>query len=257
MTQSTPLGRFVWFDLMTRDPDAAIAFYKATCGWGTESWQTEGNPPYVMWTTPAGAMGGTMQLPPNVQAPPHWLGYVSTPDIAATAARAQGLGATVLRPPTPIPSVGAFAVLTDPQGAMFALFTPEGDAQRPEGPAGIGEFSWFELATSDHRAAFDFYGALFGWTKGDAIDMGPAGTYQLFERAGQRMGGMYNITAQMPMPPSWCFYTRVESVDAASARCTANGGKVLFGPMEVPGGDRVAMCLDPQGAMFALQEAKG
>lgn len=255
MAPPVPLGRFVWFDLMTSDPKAAVAFYTSTMGWGTDSWQSpaEGMPPYTMWTANGTAIGGTMQLPPGAPAPPHWLGYISTPDIDATVAKASGLGARVMMPPTAIPTVGRFAVLADPQGAVFAVFTPAADTPGHEGPANLGEVSWFELGTSDHDKALEFYGALFGWEKQEAMDMGPLGVYQLWGRNGQPMGGAYTIAAGMPMPPCWAYYVRVADLDAAVGRCGAGGGQVIQPPMDIPGG-RISICSDPQGAMFAMHE---
>jgi uncharacterized protein len=63
---------------------------------------------------------------------------------------------------------------------------------------------------------------------------------------------MFNISPEMPMPPGWLHYVRVDNADAAAERVKASGGQVLNGPMDVPGGDRVAQCVDPQGASFAV-----
>jgi hypothetical protein len=54
------------------------------------------------------------------------------------------------------------------------------------------------------------------------------------------------------VPPNWGIYYRVSEINAAAERVTANGGQVLNGPMEVPGGDHIVNCLDPQGAAFSL-----
>jgi len=74
----------------------------------------------------------------------------------------------------------------------------------------------------------------------------------IFRRNGRELGGMYTIMPGMNMPPNWLQYVRVDSADAAAQRVTAHGGKILNGPMEVPGGDRIAQCMDPQGAAFAV-----
>ena len=55
-------GRICWYDLMTTDPEAAIAFYEAVIGWGTTAWDG-GDPPYLMWTNADTRIGGVMQLP--------------------------------------------------------------------------------------------------------------------------------------------------------------------------------------------------
>jgi uncharacterized protein len=70
------------------------------------------------------------------------------------------------------------------------------------------------------------------------------------------MGGMFNKTAEMPGPPAWTHYVMVDSVDRAVDAVKARGGQVLVGPMEVPGGDWIAQCMDPQGAVFAVHAKK-
>jgi uncharacterized protein len=156
----------------------------------------------------------------------------------------------VLVPPTDIPTVGRFAVLADPYGAAFAAFTPAAEPPGHEGPAGVGEFSWCELATNDLNGALDFYGKLFGWTLDNDMDMGPMGIYRIFARNGQMMGGMYAITEAMPMPPSWTYYIRVADIDAAAAKASEGGGQIVQPVMDIPGG-KIFMANDPQGAFFA------
>jgi predicted enzyme related to lactoylglutathione lyase len=148
--------------------------------------------------------------------------------------------------------IGKFAVLSDPQGAVFAILQAERQPTRREAPPRPGEFSWHELMTTDREAAWDFYQALFGWEKTDSMDMGGGNRYQMFGWSGMSVGGMFNKAADMPFPPSWVSYAMVPNADAAARRVTAAGGQVLMGPMDVPGGDRIAVCLDPQGAAFAV-----
>src|SRR5207302_11081138 len=92
---------------------------------------------------------------------PHWVAYIGTPDADATYADALARGATTRTPPTDIPTVGRYAVLADPQGATFALFTPANAPEKEETAPGIGDVSWHELYTSDLAAAQVFYPALF------------------------------------------------------------------------------------------------
>jgi len=155
----------------------------------------------------------------------------------------------VLKAPADIPGVGRFAVLADPQGAAFAVFTPGG----PPGGAPPSDFSWHELATSDQQGAIAFYTELFGWSRGAAHDMGPSGTYQLIEQDGQQIGGIYKVM-DASKPPHWLTYIQVASVDRAASAAKAAGGRVTQGPMEVPGGSRIAQIVDPQGGAFAVHE---
>ena len=253
MSGTDPRGRFVWFDLVTTDPDAATSFYGEVIGWSTSLWEA-GEMSYTMWTNGGTPIGGVMTLPEDAVAqgaPPHWLAYIATPDVDGTTEQAKELGAHVLVAPTDIPTVGRFAVLADPQGAVFAVFMADGEFPGHDGPPQQGEFSWHELMTTDHVAAFEFYNKLFGWEKTDAMDMGEAGIYQMYGRDGTTLGGMFNKPAEMPAP-AWLFYVMVDDVNRVVEKVKQNGGQVLNGPMEVPGGDLIAQCMDPQGAAFAI-----
>lgn len=258
LVSETLRGRFVWCELMTPDPEAAKSFYTQVVGWGTALFEGS-DMPYTMWMNGEMPVGGVMALPEEAKAagaPPHWLGYVGTPDVDATVADATNRGAMTLVAPTDIPTAGRFAVLRDPQGAVFSAYTPAQEAPGSEGPPQVGEFSWFELATTDHAAAYDFYSALFGWKKTESMDMGPMGLYQMFGRTTASMGGMFNKPAEMPAPPHWLLYIKVDDVHRAVEKAKELGGQVLNGPTEVPGGDWIAQCMDPQGAAFALHSAK-
>jgi hypothetical protein len=247
-------GRFLWYECMTKDVERAKAFYTSVTGWGVQVWSAAGEP-YTMWSIGERTIGGVMQMPPDAQAAPHWLGYIGTPDVDATTARAEALGAKIWMTPTEIPSVGKFSVMADPDGAMFAAFTPYppagGPPERPTAPA-VGDMSWHELITADVQGALRFYGELFGWTADTAMDMGPAGIYQIYKVGEKQLGGMYLASKQMPAPPHWLYYTRVADLETSMEKTKAGGGQVVMGPHEVPGGDRIAMCLDPMGAAFAL-----
>lgn len=252
------LGRFVWHDLMTTDPGAAQSLYAALAGWGTEPWPDPGNP-YVMWTVDSDRVGGTMRLPDDaVQrgAAPHWLSYIETPSVDETATEAKKLGATVMVPPTDIPNVGRFAVLSDPQRAQFAIFTPLSGSTSRAGRPRPGDFSWHELATTDAQAALEFYRALFKWDDAGSTEIGGGQQYLMFGQGDVPMGGIYQITDDAPMPTAWLPYIHVKSADGAARALEEHGGQVLNGPMDVPGGDRIVMGRDAQGALVAAHAAR-
>jgi len=252
-------GRFVWYDLMTTDPAAAQTFYTKLMGWGAQAW--DGPMPYTMWTNNDAPGGGYMTLPEEAKqagAPPHWLGYIHTPNVDDTVSAAEANQGKVLVPGQDIPNVGRFAVLSDPQGAVFAVFSPSGDTPGHGGPPAVGDFSWHELNTSDYEKASSFYETLFRWKKLEAMDMGEAGIYQMFATADGEMpmGGMFNKPAEMPGPPFWMFYAQVDDCHTSAEQVKELGGQILNGPMEVPGGDFIVQCMDPQGAAFALHSTK-
>jgi predicted enzyme related to lactoylglutathione lyase len=255
MSNADIRGRFVWHELMTTDTKAAGAFYPKVTNWKTQTWDKD--PSYTMWAVAKGPFGGVRPLPDAARAAgPHWLPYVGTPDVDATVQTAQGLGGRVYMGATDIPDTGRFAVLADPQGAVFAIFSQP--ASTPSGGGGSmpQEFSWHELATTDPVGALRFYAALFGWAEVATHDMGPMGVYHLVGLGGVASIGLWKTTADKPMPPHWLCYAHVTDIDKSANAAKAAGGKLLNGPMEVPGGTWIAHMTDPQGAAFALHADK-
>jgi hypothetical protein len=247
-------GRFVWYELMAGDTEAAKAFYTKVVGWGTQDGPVPGMA-YTMFTIGQTPVGGMMAQPEDARkmgAPPSWIGYVAVDDVDATAERIKRLGGAVHVPPTDIPNVGRFSVVADPQSAVFALFNSPNTCDAPLPERGTpGHVGWHELSAADWQKAFAFYSELFGWQKADAMDMGAMGTYQIFSAGGQPVGGMMNKPAMVPVP-NWLYYINVADIDAAVDRVKTGGGQILNGPMQVPGGDWIVQGKDPQGAMFAL-----
>jgi uncharacterized protein len=260
--QGVRTGRFVWYDLITSDIDAAITFYSKIFGWETETFEARPRDQYRIWKLNGEQIGDIVKLGPE-HGPvtrPYWMSHVEVPDVDAAAREAAALGGKVVSKPTDIPDVGRYATITDPQGALLALYTPSTPMTGDYAPK-VGEVSWHELATTDHRAAMQFYGKIFGWEKVDEVDVGPpVGKYLTFGAPGAKQGhgpnppygGMFTKPAGMTDPTSWIYYVRVTSADDTATKVLASGGKVINGPMEVPGGDRIAQCVDPQGAMFAI-----
>jgi len=246
-------GRFVWYELMTTDPAAAARFYGEVVGWTAKDSGMPGMS-YTLLSAGDAQVAGVMVVPAEAAergVPPHWAGYVAVDDVEASAAQAVRLGGTILRAADDIPGVGRFAVIAAPQGGVLCLFKGAGPGMPPVPPGTPGHVMWHELMADDGEAAFDFHAALFGWTKGAPIDMGPMGTYQLFAHGGRDIGGMMTRPKEMPMA-AWSYYVAVEAIDAAADRVRAAGGQVINGPMEVPGGAWIVNCIDPQGAMFSL-----
>jgi predicted enzyme related to lactoylglutathione lyase len=259
MTVSTSplLGRPLWYELMTTDMKSAEGFYRSVVGWTTTPFDSSNHPYTTFNRSDNVSVAGVMTRPDEVKAPPFWAMYVGVPRLEDVAAQIKDLGGTAHTEVIAIPAVGRMQLMMDPQGAAFYIYEPAPIEQRPETAPAVGDASWHELMTSDATAAMRFYQAVFGWQPSDALDMGPMGKYQLFNRPHGMIGGMMNKPPAMAhVPPNWQIYFRVPDVDAAVQRITANGGKILNGPMEVPGGDRVLNAMDPQGAAFGLHARK-
>ena len=119
-------GTLCWADLSTPDQASASKFYTGLFGWKL-SGDTDDDPPsgYLHIQNGEEYIGG---VPSNAQrdphTPPHWLPYIQTSNCDATAAKAKQLGAKFYLEPTSMENVGRFAIIADPQGAVFAIFQP-------------------------------------------------------------------------------------------------------------------------------------
>jgi predicted enzyme related to lactoylglutathione lyase len=256
-TASTLLGRPVWYELMTTDPAAAEKFYRTVVGWTAMPF--EGSPePYTIFKRKGDVnVAGLMKVPEGMHMPPFWAMYVAVPKFEEAVAHIKRLGGGELSPAMDIPTVGRIQMLKDPQGAAFYIIQPASSEERPENAPEPGEGSWHELMTTDAEAAMKFYTEVFGWKASETMDMGEMGKYHMFNRPQGMIGGMMNKPPEMAdAPPFWGIYFLVTDIDAAVERIKANGGQILNGPMEVPGGDRVLNAMDPQGAAFSLHARK-
>lgn len=109
-----------WNELLTNDTEKAKDFYTKLFGWQSKT--DSGATPYTEWINGQDHIGGMMQILPHMgPMPPNWGIYVAVDDCDATAQKATSLGGRQYVPPTDIPNVGRFAVLSDPQGAVFNI----------------------------------------------------------------------------------------------------------------------------------------
>ena len=258
-TGPNPEGDFIWYELMTTDADGAKSFYDAVVGWDFGEGAAEYQGYRMINTRDGGFAGGVMPLTAEMQqhgARPTWLGYLNVADVDEKARSVEAAGGRTLMGPMDIPNVGRIAMLADPAGAPFYVMKPIPPAGREDEPSTVfsptdqGRCAWNELSSSDPPGARRFYGEQFGWTSDDFMDMGEHGEYRFFDHHGLRLGA---VSGTMHGEPShWRFYFRVPSVGRAKETAESQGGKIVMGPMEVPGGDHIVIGIDPQGAEFAL-----
>ncbi len=252
-------GKFIWCELMTPDPDAAAKFYGSVVGWTTKPMKVDDQPEYIIFEANGVGVAGMMPFPAELEGqgiPPNWTGYVDVDDVDQSARDFAANGGTIRRPPADIPTIGRFAVVADPDGAVLCIMTPlPMENAPPELPSDTpGHIGWHELYANDGAKAFAFYAKLFGWTKDQNFDMGPMGIYHIFAEHGKQTGGMMTRPPEVDMC-FWTYYFTVPALDAAIERINAGGGKVVNGPMEVPGA-WICQAVDPQGAFFCLSAGK-
>ena len=196
-------------------------------------------------------IAGLMPLPEDYAKAggrPAWMGYILVDDVDAMAARIQQEGGKLHKGPITVPGIIRFAVVSDPQGAGFLIARPLGDARAaaPRARARRARWAGMSFMPGIGNRLSPFMKNCSAGPRTRAMDMGPMGIYQLFKTGGDYAdGGMMTKPAAMPVP-YWGYYFNVDALDAATARVTAGGGKILNGPMQVPGSMWVANCMDPK-----------
>ena len=255
-------GSFIWYELMTTDPLGAKAFYDAVVGWDIDSASVSPDMDYRMLKRADGQMtGGVFALNEEMLgqgAKPCWLGYIGVDDCDAAAKAIEAAGGKVMMPPMDIPMAGRIAMVSDCCGAAYYIMTPTPPPGGGESTAfsadGLGSCGWNELLAGNQENAIAHYTGLYGWNLPEPMDMGPMGKYQFINHGDVTLGAI--MQAPEGAPRGWYHYFRVASISAANAAIPALGGKVMNGPMEVPGGDWIVQGIDPQGAMFSLVGGK-
>jgi len=239
-------GKFVWFDLVTADSQAARAFYAEVFGWSFQA--LPGGRDYQVILAGGRPVGGLFQPPAQAgKAGTRWLSFASVADMAAVLGGLQRAGFAVLFGPTEVPGRGTQAIVRDPQGAVVGLMhSTAGDpADEPVGP---GEFFWVDLYARDALAAAAAY-AQVGYS------VVPAG-----EEAGDRLllaANGYARAGVTPLPPDadqagWLPYVQVESVAETVAAAEAAGGRVLLAPDPGILEGNVAVVGDPLGGVIGV-----
>lgn len=119
---------YSWNELMTRDVEAAKAFYADVFGWTYEGMDMGPMGTYnVIAGGESGGLGGLMSMPSEMpdMVPNHWMVYFAVADIEDSVAKVKDAGGQVASEPMPIPGIGTSAVLHDPSGGSFSMLQPE------------------------------------------------------------------------------------------------------------------------------------
>jgi hypothetical protein len=239
-----------WVELSTPDIPAAKSFYAALFGWRPETDPREEAGGYTMAHL-AGARVAALSPLYQPGQPPAWTIAFATEDTDATVEKARSAGGSLLVGPMDVFDQGRFAVIADPSGAVFSLWQGRAfaGAELLNAPGALG---WVELVTRQADPALAFYPAVFGWTVN-----APSGSYPQWGVAGEDFGGLLVMDDRFPpeAQPSWLPYFAVPDVDAAAATARGAGGELLMPPTDVPGGPRIAVVRDPQGAAFGIHRA--
>jgi predicted enzyme related to lactoylglutathione lyase len=247
-------GSFIWYELLTADPEAAIAFYSEVIGWTAKSAGVPGVD-YRIFSASHTEVAGCMALPTQAaeMCPrPGWLGYIGVDDVDTAVSSIVEEGGKVHMPAMDLEGVGRMALVADPQGVPFYVMRGASEeASSSFDPMTSGRCSWNELSTPDQAGALAFYTRQFGWAKGDAMPMGELGDYQFINHNGGMIGAVMTNPPGRSRP-SWQFAFGVPDIDVAAGKIAAGGGTIEHGPTQVPGGQWVVVANDPQAASFMV-----
>jgi uncharacterized protein len=126
---------------------------------------------------------------------------------------------------------------------------PERDTYIPGVPC------WIDTSQPDPEAAVTFYGGLFGWEFENVMPPGAPAKYFLARLRGRAVAAVGSIPEAAPPTAMWDTYIWVDSADETASRARAAGGDVVKEPFDVPGAGRMAVCTDPEGAVFCVWRA--
>jgi predicted enzyme related to lactoylglutathione lyase len=245
-----------WVDTWQEDPDTAATFYAGLFGWDVENRTPPGADARYDVCRLRGGDVAAIGSPPPAGLPPLWITYVWVDDADAVAASAVKAGGSLLVQPFGSLDGGRMAIVADPAGAGFGVWTPGAHrgAQRVNEPSA---YAMSFLRTPDPEGAEAFYGAVLGWT---TEAFGPL----LLWRLPGYVGGIpeqpvsREVVAVMSRAGGgeaahWRVDFWIADADAAAARANRLGGSVVAGP-EDAGPFREAVLADPAGTTFSVSQ---
>ncbi|MCY4159507.1 MAG: VOC family protein [Bacteroidetes bacterium] len=243
-------GAFSWQEYLASDISPALDYYTQLLGL-TISEMPMPDGTYTMLHSNSKRVAGFMACPPGV--PPCWTYYVTVHDIYRLLEENE---LNLIVPLQEIPMIGSFAGFLDPYGAYLAVIqyneSSESDeeaiASSQEALTTHGAFSWFELHTSEPKAAADWYSKLFGWS---IRKIETPSDYYIFSANGTEIGGIMALT-DPEISPHWSCIVTVDDVDAVQSKATELGGAILVPAFDLPEVGRLLYTLDPIGIPLAF-----
>jgi predicted enzyme related to lactoylglutathione lyase len=243
-------GKFVWYDLVTKDVETAKRFYGELFGWEYRS--DPANDFFTVIVLAGRPIAGIIleDRVSDESGVARWYSSVSVVSVDKTVKTARDREATISIPPTDLPERGRYSVLRDPQGAALVLLRAAGGDPTDPAEFTAGSFLWTELWTRDAPAAVSFYEAVLGYTaefRGDEVRR-----YFVLSRGGEARAGL----GQLPLvdaDPLWLPYVAVRDVQTIVARVPDLGGEVLVRPEATQRGS-AAVIADPSGGVIAVQQ---
>ena len=247
-------GQMVWADLITPDLAAAEKFYGGLFGWTFQPVPAAtGN--YAVAMLEGRPIGGLLEkaIPAGQHQQSAWLTFLAAGDVDSVKKIAVSHGAKVLADIKNYPQRGRQCVLSDPEGAVFALLaSSSGDS--PDYLPADGDWIWSSLHAKDAGAEAAFYQNLLGY---DVFDLpSDDGLEHLILSTDNYARASANDLARdsARRRSHWLNFVRVDNAAESTAKVVAMGGRVLVEPRADRHGGMLAVVADPAGAPFGLME---
>jgi len=242
------IGKFVWFDLLSENPQEVQHFYKALFGWRFSA--DENLPGYVVIYKDEKPIGGMVHhdgKDPNVPES-FWMVSLSIEDVDQAASAVKTLNGQVIDGPMDVKGRGRMAVVRDAEGAKLALLrSVNGDP--PDVGADTGEWLWVDLFTHDAEKAKEFYSALVGYNT-RTVELEGNHTYNLLRWGNRSFAGLVTLPWK-DVGPNWLPYIKVDDLEGTINMAEKLGGKALLRS------SNLAIIIDPSGAAFGIQMVGG
>jgi predicted enzyme related to lactoylglutathione lyase len=246
------IGKFVWYDLITDDAEAARRFYTGLFGWEFEKSTSPRGGDYYLARDGGVYVGGIVPVtePPDGAELSRWLPYVSVADVDDAVERTRSNGGRVVVSPLDV-RLGRVAAIVDPEGAAIGLARSDiGDPDDATTAGGPGRVLWSELLAADDAAAAAFYRAVVGYDVRVVERRG--GEYTLLTSDGRDRAGIFPNPTDWK--PQWITHFGVADPAAAAARAESLGGEVLLEPTAEVRDGTIAIVTDPSGAVLVLRK---
>ena len=246
-------GEFLWCDLATFDVDKTLAYYQERFGWDFKSEEFSDASTYYYASGKGDVTAGIYEMPNEYRQsgmPSFWMSYIGVDDITGACEQIEALGGSVVLGPASFGRGAAIALIEDPQGARFTLFT--GSYLQPRSTKMIsGSHYWNELYTPDLEGAREFYGALFGWKVQAPDGKGRS----LVENLAGSPTTVFQDNNAAPAPldsPQWTVSFATDQLDKLVEDLPVAKREQLIW---IKNGQSAAICLtDPNGAAYVVAQ---
>lgn len=246
-------GKFIWHDLVTTDLEADKRFYSGLFGWTYEQRRGPNGNPYTLAKSGDRFVAGMVveQRPKDGSDISRWLGYLSVPNLGLAVKQNGTAGGSTVVERLDISDFVRVAAIIDPQGAVLGLAQSSIDDPDDSHAGKPGRVVWDELLASDPAAAARFYKALAGYKVN--MQQRNGGEYTLLIADGVKRAGILENPLD-GVEPLWLTYFGVQDVKATAAKVSGLGGRVLLAPAAHIRDGKLALVVDPSGALLALQQ---